>query len=234
LYAYGINIQKDIGKEASTGHNLSSRRHRKPGYQYQMESVFRALQTGWSRETIGSHVIRNNVIYDCGQNGIVGHMGCVFSHITGNHIYNIAVKHEFFGYEIAGIKLHAAIDVQICNNNIHNCTLGTWLDWQAQGARISENLYYANDRDLMMEVTQGPYLVDNNIFASEYNFDNIAQGGAYVNNLCCGTMRREAVLNRSTPYHFPHTTQVASTALVYSGDDRLYQNISPALFCRRI
>jgi alpha-N-arabinofuranosidase len=86
----------------------------------------------------------------------------------------------------------------------------------------------------MMEVTQGPYLMDNNIFASEYNFDNIAQGGAYVNNLCCGTMRREAVLNRSTPYHFPHTTQVASTALVYSGDDRLYQNISPALFCRRI
>lgn len=114
-----------------------------------MESVFRALLTGWSRETIGSHVIRNNVIYDCGQNGIVGHMGCVFSHITGNHIYNIAVKHEFFGYEIAGIKLHAAIDVQICNNNIHNCTLGTWLDWQAQGARISGNLYYANDRDLM-------------------------------------------------------------------------------------
>jgi alpha-N-arabinofuranosidase len=214
-----------IGKEASTGHNLSSRRHRKPGYQYQMESVFSALQKGWSKETIGSHVIRNNVIYDCGQNGIVGHMGCVFSHITGNHIYNIAVKHEFFGYEIAGIKLHAAIDVQICNNNIHNCTLGTWLDWQAQGARISGNLYYANDRDLMMEVTHGPYLVDNNIFASEYNFDNIAQGGAYVNNLCCGTMRREAVLNRSTPYHFPHTTQVAGTALVYSGDDRLYQNI---------
>jgi alpha-N-arabinofuranosidase len=115
LYAYGINIQKDIGKEASTGHNLSSRRHRKPGYQYQMESVFQALQTGWSRGIIGSHVIRNNVIYDCGQNGIVGHMGCVFSHITGNHIYNIAVKYEFFGYEIAGIKLHAAIDVQICN-----------------------------------------------------------------------------------------------------------------------
>ena len=214
-----------IGKEASTGDNLCSKGHRKPGYQYQMEAVFRALQIGWSKETIGSHVIRNNVIYDCGQNGIVGHMGCVFGRITGNHIYNIAVKHEFFGYEIAGIKLHAAIDVQICNNNIHNCTLGTWLDWQAQGTRVSGNLYYANDRDLMVEVTHGPYVVDNNIFASEYNFDNVAQGGAYINNLCCGTMRREAVLNRSTPYHFPHTTQAAGTALVYSGDDRLYQNI---------
>ena len=214
-----------IGKEASTGHNLCTRTHRKPGYQYQMEAVFRARQIGWSKETIGSHVIRNNEIYDCGQNGIVGHMGCVFSEIAHNHIYNIAVKHEYFGYEIGGIKLHEAIDVQIHHNNIHNCTLGTWLDWQAQGTRVSKNLYYANDRDLMVEVTHGPYLVDNNIFASSYNFDNIAQGGAYLHNLCCGTMRREDVLDRSTPYHFPHTTEVAGTTVVYSGDDRIFQNI---------
>lgn len=214
-----------IGKEASTGHNLCTRTHRKPGYQYQMEAVFRARQIGWSKETIGSHVIRNNEIYDCGQNGIVGHMGCVFSEIAHNHIYNIAVKHEYFGYEIGGIKLHAAIDVQIHHNNIHNCTLGTWLDWQAQGTRVSKNLYYANDRDLMVEVTHGPYLVDNNIFASDYNFDNIAQGGAYLHNLCCGTMRREDVLDRSTPYYFPHTTEVAGTTVVYSGDDRIYQNV---------
>lgn len=214
-----------IGKEASTGHNLCTRHHRKPGYQYQMEAVFRARRIGWSKGTIGSHIIRNNVIHDCGQNGIVGHMGCVFSEIYGNHIYNIAVKHEFFGFEIAGIKLHAAIDVQIHHNRIHNCTLGTWLDWQAQGTRVSKNLYYNNDRDLMVEVTHGPYLVDNNIFASAYNFDNVAQGGAYVHNLCCGTMRREDVPHRSTPYHFPHSTEVAGTTVVYGGDDRFYQNI---------
>ena len=214
-----------IGKEASTGHNLCTLTHRKPGYQYQMEAVFLGRQIGWSKETIGSHIIRNNVIYDCGQNGVVGHMGCVYSEIYGNHIYNIGVKHEYFGHEIAGIKLHAAIDVQIHHNNIHNCTLGTWLDWQAQGTRVSRNLYYANDRDLMVEVTHGPYMVDNNIFASDYNFDNIAQGGAYIHNLCCGTMRREQVLDRATPYHFAHSTEVAGVALVYCGDDRILQNI---------
>lgn len=32
-----------IGKEESMGHNLCTRTNRKPGYQYQMESVFRAL-----------------------------------------------------------------------------------------------------------------------------------------------------------------------------------------------
>ena len=214
-----------IGKEASTGHNLSSRRHQKPGYQYQMEAVFRALKIGWSKEKIGSHIIRNNVIYDCGQNGIVGHMGCAFSEIYNNHIYNIAVKHEYFGYEIAGIKLHAPIDVKIHHNRIHNCTLGTWLDWQAQGVRVSNNLYYNNDRDLMVEVSHGPYLVDNNIFASDYSFDNFSQGGAYVNNLSCGKMYLTKVLDRATPYHFPHTTEVAGAAIVYGGDDRFYNNI---------
>ncbi|MDR0963433.1 MAG: hypothetical protein LBM60_02310, partial [Clostridium sp.] len=103
--------------------------------------------------------------------------------------------------------------------------LGTWLDWQAQGTRVSKNLYYNNDRDLMIEVTHGPYIVDHNIFASAYNFDNLAQGGAYLHNLCCGFMRRHEVLDRSTPYHFAHTTQVAGTTLVYGGDDRFYQNI---------
>lgn len=214
-----------IGKEGSTGHNLHSRTQRKPGYQYQMEAVFKALQMGWCKERIGSHVIRNNVIHDCGQNGIVGHMGCAFSRIEHNHIYNIAIKHEYFGYEIAGIKLHAAVDVVIENNHIHDCTLGTWLDWQAQGTRVTRNVFHSNDRDLFVEVTHGPCLVDNNILASEYNFDNAAQGTAYVHNLCCGYMRRIKVLDRATPYHFPHSTQAAGCAVVYSGDDRLCRNL---------
>lgn len=214
-----------LGKEHTTGHNQCTRTRRKSGYQYQMEAVFQACQRGWKKENIGSHIVRNNVIHDCGQNGIVGHMGCIFSSIYKNHIYNIGVKHEFFGYEIAGIKLHAAIDVEIYQNNIHNCTLGTWLDWQAQGAQISRNLYYENDRDLMIEVTHGPYIVDNNIFASSYNFDNVAQGGAYLHNLCCGKMRKADEMTRSTPYHFKHSTNVAGTAFVYGGDDRIYQNI---------
>ena len=214
-----------LGKEASTGHNEFTVGHRKPGYQYQMEAVFRALQIGWSKEKIGSHIVRNNVIYDCGQNGIVGHMGGAFSEIYGNHIYNIAIKHEFFGYEIAGIKLHAALDTYIHDNRIDHCTLGTWLDWQAQGTRVSKNLYYANDRDLMIEVTHGPCLVDNNIFGSEYNFDNVAEGTAFIGNLCAGGMRQVKVLDRATPYHFPHTTQVFGYSFVYGGDDRLYNNI---------
>ena len=214
-----------LGKEASTGNNEFSKWHRKPGYQYQMETVFKARNIGWSKERIGSHIVRNNCIYDCGQNAVVGHLGAVFSEIYGNEIYNIAVKHEFFGHEIAGIKLHAAIDVRIHNNYIHNCALGTWLDWQAQGVRVSSNVYGKNNRDFFVEVSHGPYLVDNNILVSPECIDNAAQGGAYVHNICGGFIIHYPVLNRATPYHLPHSTEVAGTALVYGSDDRFYQNI---------
>lgn len=214
-----------IGKEGSTGHNYRSIRKDKPGYHYQIESVFLALKAGWSKEKVGSHIIRNNTIYDCGQNGIVGHLGCVFSEIYHNHIYNIAIKREFYGHEIAGIKLHAAIDVQIHHNRIHDCSLGTWLDWQTQGTRVSSNLYYRNNRDLFVEVSSGPYVVDNNILTADYALDNHAQGGAYINNLIRGSMVHRKMLDRATPYHHPHSTEVKGFAPTYGGDDRFYNNI---------
>lgn len=214
-----------IGKEASTGNNYRSIRKDKPGYQYQLESVFSAERNGWSKEKIGSHIIRYNTIYDCGQNGIVGHLGCIFSEIHHNHIYNIALKREFWGHEIAGIKFHAAIDVHIHHNRIHDCSLGIWSDWQTQGTRISKNLFYNNNRDLFVEVSHGPYIVDHNILTSEYALDNVSQGGAYINNIIAGKMNHWKVLNRSTQYHLPHSTKIAGFSLIYGGDDRFYNNI---------
>jgi Right handed beta helix region/Protein of unknown function (DUF1565) len=214
-----------IGKEASTGHNEATVRPDKPAYQYQLESVFAARQIGWDREHVGSHIIRGNVIYDCGQAGIVGHLGCAFSTIEDNHIYDIALKREFYGYEIAGIKLHAAIDVSIRHNRIHNCSLGAWLDWQAQGTRVSRNLFYDNRRDMFVEVSHGPYLVDHNVFGSPASLELFSQGGAFVNNLVCGTVSLEPVLDRPTPFHAPHSTQIAGYAAIYGGDDRHVGNI---------
>ena len=115
----------------------------------------------------------------------------MFSTIEDNHIYNIAIKREFYGYEIGGIKLHAAIDVIIRHNRIHDCSLGIWLDWQTQGTRVSRNLFYGNSRDLFVEVSHGPYLVDHNILASRVSLESFSQGGAYVNNLVCGTVGLE-------------------------------------------
>ena len=214
-----------IGKDGATGDNESLRHGRKSGHRYQAEAVFLGLRMGWNKETVGSHIIRNNVIYDCGQNGIVGHMGCAFCIIEHNEIYNIAMKREFWGHEIGGIKFHAPIDTVIVNNNIHHCMLGTWLDWQSQGLRLTKNVYHHNDRDLMIEVTHGPCVVDNNLFLSEFSLDNHAQGTAYVHNVFAGGARLIKVPDRATPYHFPHTTEVAGYLPVYGGDDRVYNNM---------
>ena len=214
-----------LGKEKTTGDNEFTKWQIKPGYQYQMEAVFLAKHIGWDKERIGSHIVRNNVIYDCGQNGVVGHMGCVFSEIYGNEIYRIGAKREYFGWEIAGIKFHAAIDVQIRNNYIHHCTEGLWLDWQAQGTRVSSNIFDKNAKDIKIEVTHGPCLVDNNIFTGDYFFENAAQGSAFVHNISGGFMSHWQALNRSTPYHLPHSTDLLGTTLVYGNDDRWYGNI---------
>ena len=215
-----------IGKEASTGHNYATARGDKPGYQYQLESVFSARQIGWDREHVGSHVVRRNTIYDCGQNGIVGHLGCVFSTIEDNHIYNIALKREFYGYEIGGIKLHAAIDVVIRHNRIHDCSLGTWLDWQTQGTRISRNLFYANNRDLFVEVSHGPYLVEHNILAlAASRWRCSARAARSSTTWCAARCGSSPVMDRPTPYHVPHSTQVAGYAVIYGGDDRYIGNV---------
>jgi len=214
-----------LGKEATTGDNFHTLRGDKPGYQYQLESVFAARQLGWDREHVGSHVVRRNEIFDCGQNAIVGHLGCIFSRIEDNHIYNIATRREFYGHEIAGIKLHAAIDVEIVHNRIHDCSLGMWLDWQAQGSLVSRNICYSNRRDLFVEVSHGPYVVDHNLLMSPVALESFSQGGAYVNNLVGGTVRLETVMDRATPYHRPHSTQVAGYAVIYGGDDRYVGNI---------
>lgn len=214
-----------IGKEASTGDNEWAKTERKNGYQYQLEAVFKGLRAGWSRGSVGGHTVRYNEIYDCGQNAIVGHMGCAFSDVSYNHIYRIGIKREFFGWEIAGIKFHAAIDTLISHNYVHDCSLGAWMDWQAQGTRISSNVFCHNNRDLMIEVSHGPCVVDNNVLASPYAFENFAQGTAFINNLICGKINLLTVLDRSTPYHFPHTTEVAGAAFVFGGDDRFTNNL---------
>lgn len=145
--------------------------------------------------------------------------------IEDNHIHDIAVKREFYGHEIAGIKLHAAIDVTIEHNRIHDCSLGLWLDWQAQGSRVTRNLCYNNSRDLFVEVSHGPYVVDHNVLASEVSIELMSEGGLFVRNLVGGSLRVQPVLDRATPYHFPHSTDVAGFAVIYGGDDRYIGNI---------
>lgn len=103
---------------------------------------------------------------------------------------------------MAGIKLHGAIDTYIHHNRIHKSgNYGVWLDWMAQGARVSSNLIYDNlGQDLFIEVSHGPYVVDNNIFLSPHSLQENTDGGTYLHNIFSGNMNPLDDM-RYTPYH---------------------------------
>jgi len=215
-----------LGKDRSTGQNYSSIYQKKSGHISQLEVVFNALKNGWSKDNVGSHIVRNNTISNCEQTGICGDMGAIFSQIYNNHIHDIFVKRQWEGFEMGGIKLHAPIDVLIKNNCIHNAFKGIWIDWQAQGIRITGNLLYDNSwMDLHLEVSHGPHVIDNNLFLSDLNIWDLAVGSAFVNNLFAGQICRGGEDDRFTPYHYPHSTQVAGMMTLLSGDERYINNI---------
>jgi len=87
-------------------------------------------------------------------------------------------------------------------------------------------LFYDNDmEDLFLEVNHGPFLVDNNIFASRRSILEQSQGGAYVHNLIAGDIYRYVEHGRYTPYFLPHSTEVAGLSIIPGGDDRYINNL---------
>ena len=224
-------------------------KHVKSPTQMERDAVCRGQYHGWLKENVGSHIVRRCNIHHCEQTGIVGRMGGVFSLIEDNHIHHVCTSQQLGGAETAGIKLHAAIDVVIRRNHIHNCIMGVWLDWEAQGARISQNLMYENHRpetaepapgtmfsnDIFIEVGHGPTLIDNNILLSKTGIIIPSEGIAVVHNLVLGSFALinsgvDSVVNgqrepRFTPYHIRHRTEVAGFMTILHGDDRIYNNI---------
>jgi hypothetical protein len=190
-------------------------------------TIERAIENGWNRENVGSHLVRNNLIAHCGQAGLVGSMGAIFSTIEGNEIHHIYERRQYNGAEMAGIKLHAPIDVLIKDNYIHHTYFfGIWLDWMTQGTRVTGNLMHDNLGivDLYVEVNHGPFMVDNNIFLSPRAIRDWSTGGAYVNNLIGGLVEATPQ-GRETPYHEAHSTKVAGLSSIPCGDNRFINNL---------
>ncbi len=217
--------------------------------QMERDAVCRGQYHGWLKENVGSHIIRRCDVHHCEQTGIVGRMGGVFSTIEDCHIHDICNSQQLGGAETAGIKLHAAIDVTIRRNHIHNCIMGVWLDWEAQGARITQNLMHDNQKpagaehaegamfntDVFIEVGHGPTLIDNNLLLSKVSVTIPSEGIACLHNLMLGSFSLinsgvDSVVNgqrepRYTPYHIRHRTEVAGFMTILHGDDRIYNNI---------
>ncbi len=191
-----------------------------------MKTIERATARGWSRENIGHHTVRGNTVSHCEQAGIVGSLGAVFSTVSGNEIHDIHVRQLFSGEEMAGIKFHAAIDMEISNNYIHHNSRGIWLDWMAQGVIVSNNLFHDNSGDDgLVEVDHGPFIFANNVFLSKTSQIIMSQGGAYVHNLFGGLISVTQYDGRQTPFMKAHSCEVAGYHDNPSGDMRFYNNM---------
>ena len=185
-----------------------------------------AFAIPWTKDNIGHHVVRNNTISHCEQAGIVGSLGAAFCTVTDNTIHDIHIRRLFSGAEMAGIKFHAAIDTEISRNHIYRTCQALWLDWMAQGTRVSANLFHDNeDRDLFLEVNHGPFMVDNNLFLSPTSLLDVSEGGAFAHNLFAGRLLSSPEPNRETPYHPAHSTTVAGLRNIGGGDHRFYHNL---------
>jgi alpha-N-arabinofuranosidase len=191
-----------------------------------LETINRAYQNNWHRDFIGAHRVRNNHISHCEQAGIAGSLGAIFSEITGNTIHEIYQQRTFAGEELAAIKIHGAIDTLIARNHIYRSYRAIWLDWMAQGARVSQNLCHDNDlEDLFLEVNHGPTLIDGNVFLSAISVNNISQGSALVTNVFGGKIRSTAEPNRKTPCLKMHSTEFDTAHTIAGGDDRFINNL---------
>ncbi len=213
-----------LGKQCSTGHNLWSQRRYDGATEY-IEVTLNAVRKGWNKDNVGSHIVRRNEISFCEQTGMCGSMGASFSEIYDNHIHDIWVKRQFIGAEIAGIKFHAAVDAYIHNNWIHNSQLGIWMDWMAQGSRVSSNLLYDNTwMDILYEVDHGPFVCDNNVMLSGMAIWDSSNGGAFIHNLIKGKIHTQNE-TRYTPYMLNHSTEVKGVYGFKVGDTRYMNNI---------
>lgn len=192
--------------------------------------------TGFDIEETGHHIVRNNWIQRCGEAGIHGYKGWAASLIEGNLIEDINCKKQFGGCESGGMKLHHAVDVTIRNNIVRRVYagiggqyVGIWIDWAAQGTRVTGNVVYDMDEwigwSLYIQSSHcGPVLVDNNIFSGQIY--NTSRNCIFVHNLFADCRWYFMVENMNPIYWFPHTGKVVEVLpITHLENDKNFNNI---------
>jgi alpha-N-arabinofuranosidase len=194
-----------------------------PGF---VKSIELALRDGWSKEKIGSHIVRSNHISHCEKNAIHGSLGSPFCEISGNEIHDIANRGWIAGPDTGGIKFLGGVDMMIRDNHIHHCggAAGIWLDWMAQGTQVTGNLLHDNGQDIFFEMQHGPLLSANNILLSAKSQLINSEGLALAHNLIAGATHNISD-PRATPFHPAHALTIAGLYAACGGGHRVHNNI---------
>ncbi|RZM11037.1 MAG: right-handed parallel beta-helix repeat-containing protein, partial [Pedobacter sp.] len=213
-----------LGKDRASGQNVWSADMSKDGADLYNEMILRVINAGWSKDNIGSHIVRRNKIFNCGAAGICGSFGAAYSQILDNEVHDVYTRRNFYGAEMAGIKFHAAVDMVIKGNHVSNSFIGLWLDWMAQGTKVSHNVFEDNDYvDIFMEMNHGPYLVERNRFMSVFSLRDWSEGGTFRKNYFAGLISR-APQDRVTPVFRTRSTEILEVKPIAGGNNLFIAN----------
>ena len=164
-------------------------------------------------EKVGHHAVRRCRIHHCGQFGIGGSLGGMFSTIEDCEISHCYWKQPFGGVNMGGIDMHGTVDTTIARCRIHHCRGpygAIWLDWMSQGSRVTGNRLWGNEcQDIYLEVNHGPITVDGNDCLSTRSMRIWSKNVALVDNRFRGEFQW-AKQWRRTPLFEPHSVKVRS------------------------
>ena len=199
------------------------------------------MNEGFDASAVGRHIVRHNTFTRCGEAALHGNRGWFGSLIEGNLIEDINVKNEFGGMETGGIKIHYAVDVTIKGNIVRRVYghkpanlaksqsvefTGIWVDWAAQGTRVSGNVVYNTEAwSLFLQNAHGsPLLVDNNIFSGR-QIRVTSEGVIFAHNLFvnCPLFVRNG--NKAVAIWEPHTGKSLGTPPVLQARVKWWNNI---------
>jgi len=118
------------------------------------------------RDRVGSHIVRRNIVSDCGVCGIQG-LSPTGSLIEDNHVVRNAF-HDVAGYyETGGIKTHTNRNVLIRRNLVADTIHGTgiWMDFANANSRCTQNVVLNNNclnGGIFIEASNVPNMIDHN------------------------------------------------------------------------
>ena len=127
---------------------------------------------------------------------------------------------------MAGIKFHAAIDVEISRNHIYRTCRGLWLDWMAQGTRVSGNLFHDN----AARICSSRWITGRSWWTTTFFFRPTALLDRFARRRLRpqpdrGRIGFDPFDARLTPFHKAHSTELAGMHDNPCGDDRFYNNL---------
>jgi alpha-L-arabinofuranosidase len=115
----------------------------------------------------GRHIVRRNVVSDCGIGGIEG-TGIQHTLIEENRISGCGWQRAQYIWETGGIKVHCTVGTLLRKNLIQDSidAPGIWMDYENQNSRCTQNVVIragADQGGIFMEASQRPNMVDRNV-----------------------------------------------------------------------